>query len=250
MKKFVVITTQRSGSIWLINLLDNHPNVKCSGELYKYNDDIKYPEFSYYKFKRENVVNRVRSIIFPSLLIKKHLNYYYNHDKRKVVGFKLMLNQINRNKSIYEYIKSNNIVPIILIRKNIIHRYISNELAKKNNIWFSTDNQKEVPKVKLQISLEHMFHQLEILERQNNVLFSINDNLKGCLIYYNDLKSSRDREMKKICDKLQIDRNIELTSNIKKIVSKKSYSNLIVNYDEVEERMKNSKYYIYMKQLR
>ena len=62
MTKFVILTTQRSGSIWLMSLLDSHEAILCAGEVFKSGKRalaIRYSEYSFTSFCRRSIGNRL-----------------------------------------------------------------------------------------------------------------------------------------------------------------------------------------------
>jgi LPS sulfotransferase NodH len=67
MKKFIILTTQRSGSTWLTDLLNNHPHVRCYSELFLNRDrpnEIKPwhqeadPNDFFYSYKKNSKIPR------------------------------------------------------------------------------------------------------------------------------------------------------------------------------------------------
>jgi len=115
--RFIIVTTQRSGSGWLVALLDSHPSIYSSGELFAHQHDLHASW------------NSTRSTIEQF--------YAENRNKARLTGFKFMYNQgaHKYGREFAEYAANENIRIVHLVRRNALRRQISEEAntADKHN---------------------------------------------------------------------------------------------------------------------
>ena len=112
-KKFVVITTARTGSNWLISLMSSHKNISAYGEVF-------------------NILRgRSTDDIWKEVFNKKLR-------KVKFIGFKIFYDHpLNTNdKSVWNKILSDKSIHIIhLKRENMLRSFISLKIAHKTQTW-------------------------------------------------------------------------------------------------------------------
>lgn len=133
MKNIVVITTQRTGSTWLMQLLDNIVHCKAYGEIFRpitssvFKGDEKLKPFAFYKeFKVNN--DGIHEYLKA---LKKASNGNY--------AFKIMYNQIyNYPESLFGISKKNDLI-VHLIRSNYSDIVISSEIAKKTGVFHAEE---------------------------------------------------------------------------------------------------------------
>jgi hypothetical protein len=135
LQNFVIIGSPRTGSNYLISLLNNINNLTCYYEIY-HPEKIFCP-LLLQKLKINNFIDEKKLINLrnndPLFFLKK---YIYN-SSNSLIGFKIFN---NHNHLVLDYLKrSKNIKKIILIRSNFLAVYSSELIAQKNNIWW-TDN--------------------------------------------------------------------------------------------------------------
>jgi LPS sulfotransferase NodH len=122
--KFILLSTQRSGSTWVIDTLNNLNDIKAYGELFlneKRTWDagaLDFPRF---------VESKFYSSLRP-FSVFSYLTSFYNQSKK--VGFKLMLSQVKKHPEILLYCRLHLIRVIHLIRQNHLDIIISAEMKK------------------------------------------------------------------------------------------------------------------------
>ena len=224
-KRFVVIGHARTGSNLLYVGLKSSKSVKMYHEVFA-------------KRNRE-IVAREFDLIFPMLFTKESRNI-------KAVGFKLFYDHLNRHE--WEKFLSHKYLRIIhLTRKNRLRTIVSLDIAFKTNQWSSSPNNKDKKLVEKKILLDtsKLINRLEQLENYETF---IRDRLKDRNIIeveYEKLCKKPKQEFKNIGEYLGVD-NFDLSKIILTKQNPESLEELIMNYDEVYQFMKNTTYAEYL----
>ena len=124
-RHFVILSAARSGSTLLVDLLNNHPEVVCSLEL----------------LNKEEIHNRqLEGASKRTLLkyIKVAMFQWYGYVKG-MSGFKIFSDQLRvTNLRLRDVLTTlNEPKLVILYRRNVLETYVSLEIAKRNNKWYS-----------------------------------------------------------------------------------------------------------------
>jgi hypothetical protein len=103
--RFVVLTTARTGSTHLVSLLNEHPDIRCHGEIFK-RADVPSLEKSLRKWTSESAAERA-------------------------IGCKLMYYHDTKHRIVWKYIGDHPDVRIVhLVRSNELERYVSDRLVR------------------------------------------------------------------------------------------------------------------------
>ena len=241
LQKFVILTTQRSGSTWLMDMLDNHSNIKVYNELFLNMDykskwaDPNQPSF--YSYAKTAPGKR------PWKTIKYLKNLYTYDGKYDVIGFKLMYDHLFRKPEILVNLISEGYKIVHLVRENPVDVMVSYALAKQNQRFFAEEEvenkkihldpqafKKEVQKQDFKVGLARII--LAVIP--NSVLN----------ITYDNLLQDKDGTLDLITQFLVVPR-VEQTeaveSSLKKI-NKKSHEEIIENYAEVKAAFDGTKF--------
>ncbi|HOU98651.1 MAG TPA: Stf0 family sulfotransferase [Bacteroidales bacterium] len=140
-RKFIVISTQRSGTNLLVNLLRSHSNVVCYTEIFKENNRplwcFQKTDSKTYQLAQKYPVD--------------YLNHYFfrNYSENvKAVGFKYMYNQLRTQKIkkvIQNFHKEQDLI-IHLKRKNKLRAYLSLKLMEESKISAKLISENELGK--------------------------------------------------------------------------------------------------------
>lgn len=124
---FTILTTQRSGSTWLVSLLDRLENIQVCDELFlnrtrtpgkKYWDsDVAYPRF---------IESRSSGWIFRPFSVFSYLDRLYN--RPGAVGFKLMYSHLKAYPEIWAYLACKRVAIVHLTRQNYLDILISSRV--------------------------------------------------------------------------------------------------------------------------
>jgi len=241
MNKFVLLSLKRSGSTYLVSALNNHKDVTCAGEIFKYNEPLRIinPEFSYFNSRNENLNSKFLHFTNRGKLVNRHLDKIYDQNSNSIFGFKLMPRQIQRFPESKNYIIKHKIPAILLIREQYLERMISIKVASNTNIYGSNSEHKKIDKIF--IDTTSLIEELEKMESQGNEMKEIAKKTKHLVISYEDLTLNKIEETKQeIVNFLGITSD-GLESPLKKMI-KKPMSSIIKNYSEVEKVITASKF--------
>lgn len=128
-KKFMVLSTQRSGTNLLVNLLRSHSNIVCYTEVFKENNRPLWC------FQKMDMKTYRLSQKYPV----EYLNHFFfrNYsDNVKAVGFKYMYNQLSTQKFkkvVKSFDKEKDFI-VHLKRKNKLRAFLSLKLMEENGI--------------------------------------------------------------------------------------------------------------------
>lgn len=132
MQKYILLTSQRTGSTYLEQCLNSHPEVRCFGEvLIGYGGHYKkYPPRVLKKYRRARTLWQAvmsGALLNPEKTIKNALSS--EEVGLKSIGFRLMYNQMRRDKRVWNHVKNiENLKVIHLYRKNLLKQFVSLKL--------------------------------------------------------------------------------------------------------------------------
>ncbi len=225
-KKFIIFAQGRSGSSLLVDLLNNHPDIKCDGEIL-------------------NVVHAGKKF-FPIFYVKSKAKTY----KEEIYGFKVKLYQlhgdskpdqnIDPKKFILNLYKSGWKI-IYLRRHNIFRQAISGYVAKSRGKWHHQTNKGELALSKIKINPDRLLKRLRAREKylcdEKEILKTI-PHLE--IIYEENLLKDMEKTMDKIFKYLEVHPYPVRTNLIR--TSKDTLQDYIVNYKEIKDYFLNTKY--------
>jgi len=277
MIKFILITSQRTGSTYISNHLHNHPEIAMYEEvilnqlstpgglrefasenkLYKVLFDIYnmglvrrlHPKFPFYfpinfvvRKYLENFFRRSKDYINENNFFNSSTNKLVNEPK--AIGFKLMAIHIRRIPYLKKWIVNNNDVKIIILkRKNLLEKYVSGVARYKRNIAHST---KQVEKVKVKLDLIDLKNYIEKITNEYKMLDRFRKSNASITIYYEEFFSNLDMKINEIFKFLEIDEKLYCKKPKLKKLNTQPLEDIIENYDEVIEYLEKHKInYIY-----
>lgn len=241
-KKFCILTTQRSGSAWLKTLLNNHPKVKCFGEVFLYRGPKggKYSDphyLRYYDFKkRENIVR-------PWSVFKYMDSFFDDYPgEYEAIGFKLMYNQLFARPEICLSLLKHKYKIIHLIRENYLDRILSCEGQKQLSNPHPTTNVTISPIYLEPSSLVSKLNTMDFRVRSFRGILKMYF-LGSMEVMYKDLCTQTDFTVDSLLKYIgcQSTPTGNYSSPLKKII-KGNYKEKILNYAEVKEVLNSSKY--------
>lgn len=234
MKKFIIITTQRSGSTFFWRFLNQHPDLHVKGEMFlkSLNDSS-----SYVNFNSKSLMRRFNSYFGRSRNIQNYLDSFYSEvPAAKAAGFKVMYNQISEGFD--DYLFNNDVSIIHLIRENILKIIVSAESARVRNLYHA-EKETKIEKIKVRINTNNL---LEIIQNKYAAVQSHKDrykNLPYLETYYEKIVDNFDKEISKVFEFLGVSSCDGLDVPLKKI-NPDSLSEIIENYDDVVNKMKGT----------
>jgi len=222
--KFVIVCRSRTGSNMLIDLLNSNPQVRTHGEMFR---TLKGKSSS-----------ELYKAIFPD-------------KSAKTIGFKLFYyHPLDADGSpVWNYLLNDGKIKVLhLQRKNLLKVHLSRLIAGKTGKWLiksDSPRHSDLTEKKVSINLTEMFGDFL---KTNEQIQMIDDQFSGhsvLTIYYEDLIKKTNLEMRKVFSFLGTPQTIT-TTNLEKQNPEK-LSELIVNYEEVEEALCNTEYSFMLK---
>jgi len=229
-KKFIIYSSQRSGSTYLSKALDSHPQILCGGALFRKtkSDRFKYPELAFnYADRRKKRGFKW----FKNILIRKHLGFIFGSDRADAVGFRLLVNHVEDLPGVLRNCDRMEVSPIILIRKNIVRQAISLTLAQNAGLWMKGE-QKIKDSHKIQLDLQRLGKNINYFQRCRSTLENSIFNVEPLVIYFEDLAGpDGDKVIKQVYQHLGV--IADFAPKIKPMkTSKYSLKERIINYKE------------------
>ena len=222
-KRIMVLTRSRTGSNYLLSLLNSHPNIYIQGELL---DELKGRDYT-------KVINEIYS--------KQPLSV-------KASGFKMFYchpfpyDELVTKKIMDDFVKMKNLYIIHLKRKNILKTLTSRKIALKQNVWTSRDYKENQSSEQKTINftreeLEKGFEMTRQMEEESDILFKGHQIIT---IYYEDMVDDPEKEVNRILGMLDI-KIQPLKSDLRKQNTEK-LPELISNFDDLKESFIDSKW--------
>ena len=237
--KFCIVTTQRTGSSWLISLLNSHPRIRAFDEPFLYRKirpNWKEEGFlSFYNFRHQFKLHR-------PLVTFRYMNAMYSFAENfEAVGFKLMYNQLLMFPEILFRLIKDRFVVIHLVRRNILDILVSLEIAQKTKVAHSN---KELPLIKVTLNPESILKKMKKIEYKICITrlltsFILQNSIE---IGYESLMNKKEKTLSAILQIINIEERQALLRSDSRKLSKGSYREKIRNYEEIFNVLRNTKY--------
>ena len=236
MLKFILLSTQRSGSSFLGTSLSSHPDVKCFEEVFmpKNTSDVAYRAY-----RSASLHRQIQNLVQRKKLIYEFLEQLLaSESSTHAVGFKFMYRQARRHHEVKDWCSDHNVRVIHLIRQNFLKLMVSGILARQRGVYHS---KKALPPTKVRIATSRLVRDLDRMAhrvRQNRDIFSEGQYME---VLYEDFVARQDDETRRILKFLEINDFTPLTSDLVKI-SPNTLEDLIDNFQAVVETLAGTPY--------
>ncbi|MEW6754949.1 MAG: Stf0 family sulfotransferase [Candidatus Latescibacterota bacterium] len=244
--RFVVLTTQRAGSTWLIDTLNSHPSVVAYGELFLQDGRGTPPWGAQDVVRWREHLARLRSGT-PGCSRREALVAYLDalfapRPGAVAIGFKLMYGQAGEYPQIGEYMTARGCSVVHLIRRNVLDVQISREAAVARDLFHVSREEKVAP-ARVRLDARSLVRQLERLEQEvarARKQLAARD-LATVEVCYEDLVSDPGT-FGRVLEFLQVPRAGQpLLSRLQKIV-KLPHPQTLANYDEVRRVLSGTRF--------
>jgi len=239
MTRFVILTTQRSGSVMLIQSLSSHPDIVCFGEIFlhgaRYGRNMSVPpgreNFLYEEFIRVTSLRRLRSIIAPRGCAAEFLETFFRRqDDKPAAGFKLMYSQVRGHPGAWDWVLDRDVRIIHLVREDLLRVVLSRRMRTKTGVAHSAD---QVAATSFRIDPAELLRQLDArarnLARFRELLEGREDTIE---VGYERLLADERGEFGRLLDFIGVPKDLELQSGVTK-QKVRPLREIIRNYDEV-----------------
>lgn len=238
MKKFVIVSTQRTGSTLLMRLLDSHPKVLCPGEIF-------FPGAGNAYALRHRVESsfeqRFRHLIARKKFTDDYLIEFYGQDGFDAIGFKYMYSQSRYIPRLYpsvlQYILDQRIPVIHSIRENYLRVVLSRIVSKSTGVYHA--NKASGPPPPVELPVKRLVSELDNLRMQDvswSEKLSKNPYLK---VTYESLQSDASDRLCHVQSFIGVDYEENLSTPFVQL-SNASLSERISNYSAVEKALTGS----------
>lgn len=213
-RPFIVLSRSRTGSNFLISLLNSHPNIYTEGEILANLNGRNYKDILAKAFGKQ-----------PFHVKAKGFKIFYYHPLD------------DKHGGIWDMLSSIDDLHVIhLKRRNILHTLISRKLAGIRDVWFvkSTDwlsgaDRNEITVTFSVDELNEGFEQTRRWEQDGDNIFRKQPLIS---IYYEDLANHREHTFRQITEFLGV-RYIPPKTNLKK-QNTKAMRDTVTNFDELK----------------
>jgi hypothetical protein len=245
---FLVLTAPRTGSTWLVDLLNSHPQVAAYGELLLPegsgaipggSQDIPYfTAFLEARGRPRTHAARVRrKLAFLNEL-------YAERDGIAAVGFKLTYRQASLNPGLLPYLSLRRVRVVHLIRTNLLDSVVSFEAARARRVFHV---QRGEPLTSVRVHLDPA----SLLDRLDQHDFSVTRSrvrlstlrFPFIEIFYEELVGSRrDEKLARVLDFLGVRADVGALDSPFVRVNAAPQAELIENYEEVRGVLAGSRF--------
>lgn len=240
MQKFIILTTQRTGSTMLWRYLNQHPDMDVSGEIFMRKNKS---DGTYASFRRKNIKNRLYYFLNRKMLINSYLaDFFKQRSKSMAVGFKLMYGQVN--ESLLQWLIENDVKIIHLIRKNTLKMILSRMTAKKRKLYH-TDQYRAIKIIQVPLDPQKTKNEIKRSIQTVDLFRSKVRNLESLEIYYEDISTNISNQAKIIYDFLNLS-HFECEKIPLKKINPDSIESLVLNYADICQAFTGTEYEKYL----
>lgn len=215
-QKFVIITRSRTGSNYLVSLINSHNDIDVYKTIFRTLEKKTTKQIWSQTFAKKRKVNAVGFKLF----------YYHPED--------------SSDKSIWNYLIEDKSIKIIhLTRDNILRTHISRLIAGKNQLWVN-DSGKDVNLAdrKVKVNIDEFLQDVEVTTKYQYEVEEKFSNHDLIHIRYEDLIQNKSTKMSEIFAFLSV-KPLKTTSDLTKQNSE-SISEIVSNFDELSQKLKYS----------
>lgn len=231
--RFIILSSARSGSTFLVGLLVSHPQVRCEGEIFH---DV-HPEKIFWADMNSGVTTPEILALRdenPGGFLEKHI---YVPDKPEVtaVGFKIFYYHAQREEwqPVWSYLQNDKELRVIhLVRRNQLARLLSDKIASTTNQWFSFEENSQKPDLTVSLDAEDCLRAFEAAERQHREFAESFSGHPMLEISYEEMAGDTAAASERLTDFLHVDRRLLLTGLKKQ--NRRPPQEVIENYAELE----------------
>jgi LPS sulfotransferase NodH len=233
---FVVLSTQRSGSTWVVDMLDSHPRVSCYGELLLPEGTGRHPVGAQDTVPLSDVLReRRRGWLARHLEGWRYLDRLYRGPAESI-GFKLMYAQVRTFPWLPVYLALRRVRVVHVVRHNKFDQVLSRIVARETNQYHVLPGE-EVIEARVRVDVDELLRQMEWerrkVERFRHLLSLLT--VPTLEVSYESLVSD-ERGFDSLLNFVGVAPEGALVSRLTRLGSR-SYEERIENYDEVRKAL-------------
>lgn len=247
MIKFILLSSQRTGSGLMQESLSSNPQIHCFGEvLIGYGGLYKgMPPPLLTSNRRARTFWQALfsgGLLFPAWTIRNHFSTEY----ADAIGMRIMYNQLARNPFAMRYLANLEQYKIIhLQRRNLLKKYVSHILMHRM-LEFNRQKahlKEKVPIVNIEIDIDHAIRYFESETKIKETTITKLDNVPILDVFYEDMIKNgtiSDLTARSISSFLEV-QNTRYEANLVK-TNPNNLSDFVSNYRDVEKRISGTKW--------
>ena len=239
---FVVFTTNRSGSEWVISTLNNFKNVTAHGELF-----LPRPRLLTGKWDEEFAYKRYFETKFKPWMIRpfsvfSYLNGLYSLPGK--VGFKLMYKQLGLYPEILAYLKTHDVQILHLVRSNHLDVMLSYAVKAKLGQAHLLVGQSAPDQMQVELDANNLVKQVAWLQKQQNMARRVLKffRLPYLEVVYEEMTQNQDHYFEMISKFLSIPSDDGMPKSPLTRIRKGTHRDMISNYDQVKQALSGSQF--------
>jgi len=234
--KFIVLGRSRSGSNYLVDLLNSHRNIRCYSELFSRSGETYWdlPGYGAKKYRSKDI--RQLKENDPAGFLARYI-YRDVPTGTSAVGFKLFYNQAHKGntKKLWSYLRELDDLKVIhLKRENILKVIVSKRTAETSSAWVKRGSQREIAQGAVELSYEDclkQFQKTRSWQKEYDEYFSSKDKID---VIYEELAADAENVMNTVQEFLGVESR-PLTAETRK-QSSNPVSELISNYSQLKDQ--------------
>ena len=167
MTNFVVLSTQRSGSTWVVDMLESHPRVVAYSELFMHGGEGK-PKWGGEKdLPYWQTYSRGKNRVTKPYWLWKYLDQAFREREGiDAIGFKLMYSQLTRiSRPLMPMLWLKRVRIIHLIRRNALDVVLSKEAGAARGGRLHARDGNNVEQVRLKLDTDTLLRRITLHER-------------------------------------------------------------------------------------
>jgi len=156
-RRFVILTTQRSGSTWLVQELDQHPEIRCLGEVFNHHKHIK------------TILKEVYAEMYHNWSIHKEmLEDIYASSSEPLVGFKQHYHYIGSDirEKFFQWVVAHNVSVVHLVRRSRLEMFISHMFARGEQYYHRYADEKVIRVKPIHIDVDDFLKYAQLREEE------------------------------------------------------------------------------------
>ncbi len=255
MKKFVVVGTQRTGTTLIRTTLNSHPQVTCTGEVFKvpgwYVDRVSrriirrtafQDPSSYSAWTEKSLLRRLGHYAWRARNTREYLDQFYSDQSSEAKGFKVMYNQTQRFPAVIPYIRDHQISVIHVVRENFLKTLVSRIVAEQRNLYHARQGSDAPRKaIKVTVPADRLIGELQRIKLHTNrwqELFG--DTPHYLRVVYESFSRNKEKEGAEMLAFLGLGSSAMSSSLVK--INSDSLVDVIENYSEVESLLRGTEF--------
>ena len=241
--RFVILTSQRSGSTWLVSLLNQLNETTAYGELFlprkhqkDWDADFAYPRFVEVRSQKKGM---------RPVQVFRYLDTVYQPSG--AVGFKLMYSQLFHYPELLIYFWAHRVQVIHLVRRNPLDLVISQVLKRKLQTSHRLSGDAPPQDVQIEINPQTLIRKLRTRQRKikrGQWLLRLSG-LRSMEIGYEDLQKDPS-VFQSLCRFLSIQTETVMPESRFQKVRLESQGQIIKNYSEVKKVLEGTHFNSYL----